>query len=320
MVIMLTACAPLLRSPLQSVPLLGGDLAQREAAREALLAFDEAVGPGRLELRYVDLDEVQEAPFWGTYFASGISLKPGLSTSTVDGVVRHELCHALDDEEGLSESYLWELEAFAPYVGGEYDAFEKPAEAFARICEGGPPISQLLSVRCEGGPDHGALARLFAEEIWREPYGLPRASGAGEPVTVELDFPIEPLHLSTGSSKVKVWGPRGHTSSTFDAYTGERVDPSTFRYDVPTPALREADLPGLKLRKGAGTPELAAAMAGRTGLWRLLVWEDQQWSLVEGTCLPEDKAQVELFLMDGQMWAAWGEGKSLTWRALSRPR
>jgi hypothetical protein len=311
-----------MRSPLRAVPLLGGDPSQREAARDALLAFDEAIGPDRLELYSVRFERIEGHKARGSYTASQIYLQPSLPASSVGYVLRHELCHALDDAESLSVGYERELESFMASVE-EPDPVRRRREAFAQICAEGPLLPELLSARCEG-LDHGGLARWLAEEVWHERVELPLMQGAGEVMSVEAGFPVVPLELSAGWSdagaRLKVWGERGRSSLTLDPYTGAAdADASLFRYNPAPPASPEADLPmpDLQIRDVTGSTDTAAAMAGRDGIWRLVVWDGTQWALVEDTCLPDDRARANLLPMDGRLWAVWGEGETLSWRPLT---
>ncbi len=81
--------------------------------------------------------------------------------------LRHELCHALDREEGLAEALAGELDPDSVDASAYPTEAGRLAEAFALACEGGPPPLQMraaLETRC--GLDANPAAAPVRAEVY----------------------------------------------------------------------------------------------------------------------------------------------------------
>src|SRR5688500_15672705 len=90
----LVACATY---PLSDVPIVGGTAEQREVVQRTVDHFDDAVGPGRVELHVIRIVESNQ-DWRGRY--RGASQTIDISDAT-GSVVRHELGHALVHQQEL---------------------------------------------------------------------------------------------------------------------------------------------------------------------------------------------------------------------------
>ncbi len=81
--------------------------------------------------------------------------------------LRHELCHALDREEGLAEALAGELDPDSVDASAYPTEAGRLAEAFALACEGGPPPLKMraaLETRC--GLDANPAAAPVRAEVY----------------------------------------------------------------------------------------------------------------------------------------------------------
>src|SRR5688500_673916 len=63
--------------PLPEVPIIGGTQVERDIARSVMLAFDEDVGPGRVDLESLTFGDPGEGA-WGRLRGDRIMVLPGL--------------------------------------------------------------------------------------------------------------------------------------------------------------------------------------------------------------------------------------------------
>ena len=75
--------------PLSEVPIRGGTEAQQYEVRAALVEFDAAVGAGRVEVRSVHIRRFADR-------------RTDEELTSFRDSVWHELCHALEDDEGIT--------------------------------------------------------------------------------------------------------------------------------------------------------------------------------------------------------------------------
>ena len=123
------------------------------------------------DVRFVDTLERNGVPVVGQYASNShrISLKATLTDGMLPSVTSHELCHALDYEEGSIS--LDNAEVLAPHTEGldpiVYDTEDRRTrEAFANICEAGPALPALYEALSEAcSVEVADPAVLFVEEV-----------------------------------------------------------------------------------------------------------------------------------------------------------
>jgi hypothetical protein len=244
-----------------------------------------------------------------------VEIEPGLHEALLGEVVRHELCHALQDQAGLDVSGdTWHLES-----SGAPDGHDEEKESFAFTCAKGPLTAHLFSETCPGDMDGVEAWRLIGEqfrtpaallerELLYTPIASLPVSTAGEDPwivaegTVEGTVRIE-LH---DQGQIQVW--------FLDPWTG---DPAP----VGTPiASAEPEAPSFGTHVSAGAEAGGAELlvsyvfAANGALAVRLVYRDAAG--VTPTCYSPGE---QVFAVDGELWSAiladgqvsWG-----TWHAL----
>jgi hypothetical protein len=94
--ITLAACRP--DHPLTEVPIEGGTEDQQELVRQTLLELEDSIGPGRVELRRIDIRPLEGRA--GSYHAGTRTIELGERQDLPD-ILRHEVCHALGHQQDL---------------------------------------------------------------------------------------------------------------------------------------------------------------------------------------------------------------------------
>jgi len=181
---------------LAEVPISGGTAEERAVIRETLLQFDQWTGGGRVELRSVTV-EAAGAEVAGVYQRNKrITLRPGMALYYLAESVRHELCHALDHQEGFpSEDRGFEVlhDAFLQHGAASHEVGasdkRRAREGFALHCEQGPWTGALAAQDCDDLPRiDAAQASWMAAHVWSgvgvRP-SLEREVVEGEPVVLD---------------------------------------------------------------------------------------------------------------------------------------
>ncbi len=125
----------------------GGTAEQRAEAKESVDLFLDLLRPDlAVCVPEVRIEELTEAAGLYDSFTRRITLE-----ATSPGVVFHELCHALDFQNGLdTTSYIaWPDTTWALDLGEEGD---RPWQTFADVCAVGPTVAQLVGEPCPGDP------------------------------------------------------------------------------------------------------------------------------------------------------------------------
>lgn len=295
--------------PIADVPVVGGTAAERALVAEALDQFDRDIGRDRLSLREVRFGGVSDA-FAGSYRHGVIRLAEGLPADELFQTVRHELCHALDDAEGLSslgEDVFASVEIDDWYIDRE--DFE--GESFATLCDDGPSIAQVLSVPCSTESEATAYAWLH-EMVW--------AVRPFEVFSVDTSMhaqgssgPYASLRIVSGLSNIVQVGTAQNFDGALvvvptDVYTGA---PSAEPFEPADSDLAPPDdLPVLETVGWQAGPGGAVVADGAA-----LTWDGTAWRLPEDVCV---SPMGGLFSADGQIWGYEGDGSTVSWRALQR--
>jgi hypothetical protein len=313
---------------LRDVEVVGGTEAQRAAVLAEVNAFDLAAGRGRTRVSEIRIRDDFGAGGAYRHWNSRIVLSADLAADEIGRIARHELCHALDDAEGLSEGSAALLDPFTdgPLVGYAADrsAVHRRREVFAHLCEAGPVAARVGSEDCPDlAPDLWSAFGWLEEAVWQgvSPIGhapAPTTGGAFVDLGIEVDrWLIEGLD---NGATIAVWYP-----SDGAVFTSVVVGLDT---GFPAPAgAREPDLvapDGLPATWGlAGRPHGSAdgpgvvvatvEVAGFAPVERVLGWDGAAWDAVDRGCWPEDRSPANLFTTEGRVWSAWTEGTRIVW-------
>jgi hypothetical protein len=323
---------------LSEVPIVGaGPVARAEIVAE-LAAFEAAIGPARLALRRVDVvDRIRrDDDIAGGYRADRVWLTrddPELAST-----LRHELCHAVHEQEGLLDDAdpLWDTVAaglytadagYAQAIRGHYPTARRQRhEAMAAYCELGPMALAALADPCPGeAPLAAELSAWLLAEVYSA-YEVAEPVPAGPTVTLDGWLPgrLDAV-VGTDAPGVLAVTTTDGGWSTWDAQSGAPVDVDAALH--PT-ADRPPPVRGLRSPEAVGWRGGPAAARGSSSLFhlgasapRLFVagppaetCPDGCWAVVEGSCGgPEDE---QLFTADGGVLRAWTEGLAVKWSRL----
>lgn len=323
---------------LTEVPITGGTELTRDAVRDAVNAFDAAVGPGRVELHEIRVD-VESDEVWGTY-THGTRTVTITEDASLGRTVRHELCHALVAQEDLAGEpidrvveLLFDPEyphSLADLPGHSFSASEQWSEAVATICEQGPYwAADTLENDClriesfEDDPDlTDAVAAWMVDRVWTA-FSLPEPLVLDPDDTIGVDLSMLGLDIiapTTDPTIVVLTYQSGETQHV-DLYDGTPVvsDLAAAEIDEPLPA-------------GLGTwspPSLVAGWAGGpavvVGNWiplplaigtttRVLAHDGEQWRFVGNGC---SISSHWAFTADDGVWLASSDGGSFGWTELA---
>lgn len=345
------ACSPLLVAlglagcaepvPLTDIVVEGGTAAQREVVYAELAAFDEAIGPGRLQLKSVRFGGLNEEKLNGLADRYRIRLASNVSLTTIARTVRHELCHTLDYQESISQANEALLESLRLGLMAEDLAthlrksdLARRREAFAEFCELGPRTAELFSSGCPGEEaDASELFSILHSDVWVESQPFP-AAALGE----EILNRSAPPGYSGVSEEVDVWPsdpgiltieyplvePAGWMTSTHvDLYTGEDVvpiDASSAPWVLwnAGPALAaerlDGDAVGLGRSDGPGIAIAYAEPARDHVQFRTLVWTGDGWAMPDDAC-GTHSVYDGWFFADDRVWR-YGADESGVWWSL----
>lgn len=323
--------------PLAEVEIRGGTDAQVAEARAELEAFDAWIGPGRLEVARVDFNRLRE-PISGkfTHGLWRIQIDDDLPPEEVRTIVRHELCHALDDAEALLEEPhpLFDplSEAMYAYLEEHLDgdvrrrrARRERSETLATLCELGPVATSAFLEPCPGDSPLGTdVIAWVMDEVWTAYEPDPVAPWTGGPTRLAAPPTPDVTSLTTrplvapGGVFLRVG------SSRFDAdvHTG-LVLPEEGSLAEERDVDGYLSLPdelffGTHLMAAVGGGEAVAIGDMPSGFALGLVAERAfwtpapaaPWQPVAGRCVPD---VVDVFAVDGTTWIAWPDGDRVAW-------
>ncbi|MEN0067736.1 MAG: hypothetical protein AAGA48_36745 [Myxococcota bacterium] len=315
------------KAELDSVAIVGGSEEQRRAVRDEIEAFQRWAGKGRFSLRKVRFRELDD--FYGLYSGNRIDINVAItSESFVRLVMRHELCHALDDVEEISSQGLFD----AIVSGDQWDVRGRNAarrEGFAQIYELGPDAAWSLSRECSGEPDKIArLGQALVDKVWSSTEPWPPARVAYQ---VSLSLPQSALtpawnNLDVGVSKDIVrFGLLNEEERLFfnaDLTTGTLVPEEdiparqTFRF---TDTIDQDDLPVIAGFLRAWDSELVIgrwrlAVGSLGDVERLVLLDNGRWiPLDDGCTLSSAGINRMPFAVDGQWLAELRSDGTLWW-------
>lgn len=121
------------------------------------------------------VDEIDGDPdLLGLYSGAGSPIVLARATGSYGRVLRHELCHALDDQEALAETTAYALDSTTIDVTQYPSSTLRLAEAFALACQDGPAdlsFGGALELRCglEVDPADAALRAAVYREVAPDP-------------------------------------------------------------------------------------------------------------------------------------------------------
>lgn len=342
--------------PLDEIPIVGGSEYVRQLVEDELASFSEAIEPASIELSEIVFEATDEGMAgWYRDRDRRIAIDEELATlydeaafMVIPGVLRHELCHALDYQTELAAEPHETLDAYAdllfdPQRGAQDwrdDPRSRRSEAFAEICGLGPILAASLAEPCPGeSPLLAELASFALSDIWRNvTFGAP-------PVLVEPLVTSGPFEPFVGVSPKPTNQPDVlrldvyHTddSSTpyaVDLHSGEQADLQT---DLETvPSVVEGLSLGWALDKSvaftaAGWPD--QALLGTKGFLldafdgeypdrtrsRLLWFSGEGWSPFP-VCPPDEDGSNRfmwgIFTAQDAVWYAYGDGQVVRWASV----
>jgi hypothetical protein len=304
---------------LDEVDIHGATAAQEAALRAELLAFDEAVGPGRVRISGVwveDLPEGRAGLFRRGTRRLSLDERTGLRRDTLV----HELCHALDADEDL-----WRDPLVAELAEGLFDEDypwaptdpvatrskrARQREAFAAFCETSAVAAHALARPCDDDPDDAArVGRFYRDEVF---VGL-HTTGFHPLREVVTDGGIAMVWPTENPDVVVVL--RGTEVEYVELTTGALVaeESPLLQLDtlLPPPGL----VGSFDLDRVAGSPE--GPFAARMSFWlhhlghsapRWVGLGAEGWSTESGAC---DLVGEQAFAAGGGVWlqhdAGWTE-------------
>ncbi|MEZ4239815.1 MAG: hypothetical protein R3F59_27385 [Myxococcota bacterium] len=313
-------------APLGEVEIEGGSLALQAQLRAELVAFDQDVGPGRIDLRAVHVTNAVNGGHAGQLRSNEVWID--VHSGPVR-VLRHELCHRVSSPDDLAQVPLWE-EVAAQLFGSDLahaidvypTAHAQREEAMAQFCEAGPVALSALRDLCPGeDPLAAELADWLMRTIYQNYEAPPLlALDPAEAVTFDGWVTIDSTVAGTTADGLVVVGLDGAWRAA-SLQTGQRVDADGLR---PAPDPDEAPtLRGVERRSGVGLPGGPAAAVGTVDLnhfgasaRRLFAYDPAvgAWTTVP-QCLD---ASAQLFSADGGVWTAWREGEVQRWQPVLR--
>lgn len=325
---LIVGCKP--RVPLSEVPITGGTKEQRDAARAELLDFEGWVGAERVrlaEVRFEDLPKEGQG-LWDERRAR-VTLDE--EVADLGRTLRHELCHALDSAEDLSEGRPALKSLGAPYTAADVTSAKQEAwmESFAEVCELGP-VAAAIAQASSCVDDHEELLQALGytiQEVWiGQPmppallvgdtlggFEFDQLLGTVESYTVLPTTDPEFLHLVISLDA-------GVTEIQVDAQTGEQaprtiepvervLEPPSGLAGVPSKVLKRVGWP-----EGPGAAVVEYVIPEHPPLSpRLAMHDGTEWRPVAKICPWEKGVDVDLFTAQGQVWYAWDEDDILHW-------
>lgn len=320
---------------LGDTPITGGSPEVREAVRAELLAFEAATGPGRARV-----SKVRIRPLAGVgrfdKVSHAISLSDALPVEGATWILRHELCHALDESEGpiFSESPslygrlaggifatdTWLVEGTTPPRSER----QRGQEVFAAFCSLGPWVAHAVRGGCSDDVDEDAsrVADHLARRVWTSFEDWGRSREADPWAFVDLDGVAEDVFVYGTATpgvlylNVDVPGSDNPFGITYrDVRTGEVYsylrEPGLERADdaPDLPAVPEA----VEVEDAIGWPGGPAAIEAEIAMYHLgvvdrRVLHGERWSLLGDGC-----GEVAPFALDGQVFTLRLDGDRVGW-------
>lgn len=197
---------------------------------------DFAAETGREGVCVPAVDVVERVPGWGGEPACGDSggLHSRIRVSADAGcaweeTVTHELCHALDNLEGLSKAHPDEFPGDA--IEEAYPKWMRPSEDFARSCEGGPFQCELDAAWDDacGDLSMDAGERMVQEQVYVDAPHL-----TVEDTDIALDVSERSLPLDGETQVLDATGVDGELWLTVWHYVGEQRSTRLLRLDPVT--------------------------------------------------------------------------------------
>lgn len=318
---LLAACSS--SSPLSEVEVVGGSASQRRTVREVVAAFDVATG-GAVRLRAIrfeaSLGGQNGFDVAGRYRADHVLLLDTLVGDELRRVTGHELCHALDDDLGLSDARTPELDDLRSVIlDGEADdrsGVHERREVLSRLCERGGPVASLLSVPSPDLPESGR--RVF-DDLRQAFVGsaLPAASpDEGDEVRSAVHFRAERFSASARSDRVVKLTWDFEHEAWLDQWSGVPVEPPSGtwleHWDEEEPWGSEpmvrvcSDAEG---RRVGGSVTLTWDLIH--SVVRYVLPGDPEWLVLEDPVAPLGHSQA--WAGDGWFWVASDETEQTTW-------
>jgi hypothetical protein len=309
--------------------------APNEAAADAveaeLAAMASWFGPHRVLLESIDFVDVAAPIGRYTHEHRSIELSGLLQPTDLRIVLRHELCHALDRQEGLADQAVQPWQDLAVQVSQEYVGDrQRRSEALAQQCELGPiGAAAIAAVPCPTDADlEGASVDWLLAHVW---------GGYAPPSPIESDeapFVEVPVATSTPFDYVRVASSATSSAILVNAvrYTEDGTNVVVFAADVntgtPVPLELLADdvgevqpfiedpLVGLLADSATVNGEVLGLYIVESRLWeattpsagRLLLslsGQDGDWKSVLHKCVDRSQGEGEVFPADGHLWQAW---------------
>lgn len=318
--------------PLSEVPIHGGDPPQQQTVRDALVAFDRAVGEGRLRLPSVRIRE------WSRVGSVNqrslrITLDASLFGDDLAFVARHELGHALDFAEALLERPDPLFDDLADELV-EADLIEsvddyptarlRRSEMFAVAVALGPLPTQLAATACPGDDPRGTeLGEWMAQRVWGgERVGEAQLGDEARwnglhylPDRLAVEPTIDPEVIDVWPIDELPGDGLSDQRAAVSWRTGVPVDPAPEGDTEPRGGPAVTDL-WVRTRAGwdggpAGlTVELPTVPMVERPALRWLHSDGTTWATVEGGC-PEGPA--DWFTADGAVWLAVAGADHVRW-------
>jgi hypothetical protein len=263
-----------------------------------------------------------------------VDLSGSLEGEELVGMLTHELCHALDDAEGLSSDGPGLGQWTNGPLGGGEDRSEthQEREVFANLCEAGPVTSVLMACPCaDGVGDLWSLYLWLSTGVWTGELPLPLANPDSEPTAswVAHEVPDSIALGQPGPDPVlqityRTAGETTAYAAYVNLYTGHEAEPSFGR--VPDDDLDSsylptgiACLPGEPVgwAAGPGAAVCTVEVDGFGSFDRVIAWDGSDWHSLADGCYPAPTEPRWLFDADDAVWAAGTDGAEIAWRRVS---
>lgn len=330
-------CTPAVE--LGEAPIRGGTELQQDEVRAELGAFEGWIGRGRLQVEQVRFEPI-DALGLGRYARRRIWIDDALDPAEVRGVLRHELCHALDYAEGLSDAFPL-LEVLGDRLAASPDPRTMDAEgwrreAFAQACAIAPSTSRYLETTCPGDDVVPAVMAWLGQTVWTET-APPAVAALGPPVV--FTFPALSATDPDGEAwtdlfvaetsdpalvSVTVSSAGGWSTGWLVAWaSGRASEASAELVAVPRPESLPLAPPlsGMVVPFGVSTADRAGPVLGflRVTVARItvpdrLLWLDvdrSAWRLVGDGCAPSQG--WSFFFTEASAWTADLDGAGVRW-------
>lgn len=225
--------------PLREVVIEGGTESQQAAAYRALAWFDQHADADRVTLTGFSFGAI-ELDFAEGQYDPETRWITILDTSEVEWVgtlVRHELCHALDYQQGISVRHEAALSAMAeqmPNVQRFYPEELAVPEAFAQLCQLGGTATDFMTRGCNASdPGENDLLQEIQDEVWSTDSGSLIADEIEDARGAEIEVPFA-FNFSMAGTTLPgaAWLDGPVRELLVDLDTGERMGASKAEFDT----------------------------------------------------------------------------------------